>query len=48
MAGGSRQQYKQFTIDNIEDACLALATLITNVIINLRRYKKYSAEVVEL
>jgi hypothetical protein len=48
MAGGSRQQYKQFTIDNIEDACLALETLITNVIINLRRYKKYSAEVVEL
>ena len=48
MAGGSRQQYKQFAIDNIEDACLALETLITNVIINLRRYKKYSAEVVEL
>ncbi len=48
MADGSKQQYKQFTIDNIEDACLALGTLITNVIINLRRYKKYSAEVVEL
>ncbi|MEG1726069.1 MAG: hypothetical protein RR313_11810 [Anaerovoracaceae bacterium] len=48
MAAGSKQQYKQFTIDNIEDACLALGTLITNVIINLRRYKKYSAEVVEL
>ena len=48
MADGSKQQYKQFTIDNIEDACLALETLITNVIINLRRYKKYSAEVVEL
>lgn len=48
MAGGSKQQYKQFEINTVEDACLVLQTLISGVITNLRRYKQYSAEAMEL
>lgn len=48
MAGGSNQQYKQFSINNIEDACLALGTLIVGIMVNLRRYKQYSIEATKL
>lgn len=48
MAASQKQQYKQFSINNIEDACLALGTLIASVIINLKRYKEYSAELAKL
>ena len=48
MASGSKQQFKQFTINNIEDACLALGTLITGVTTNIRRYKQYSVEAFKL
>ena len=45
MSGGSKQQYKQFTINSIQDACLALGTLISGVVVNLEKYKEYATEV---
>lgn len=44
MSNGTKQQYKQFNIDSISDACLTLGMLISGVIINLEKYKEYSAE----
>ena len=40
MSGGSKQQFKQFTINSIQDACLALGMLISGVIVNLEKYKE--------
>lgn len=34
MSGGSKQQYKQFSINSLHDACLALGMLITGVNVN--------------
>ena len=44
MSGGSKQHFKQFTINNAEDGCLALQSLISSVVIHLHRYKQYSDE----
>lgn len=44
MSNGTKQQYKQFNIDSISDACLTLGMLITGVIVNLEKYKEYAAE----
>lgn len=44
MSGGSKQQFKQFTINSIQDACLALGSLISGVIVNLEKYKDYASE----
>lgn len=48
MSKGSKQHFKQFTIDNIYDACVALASLISGVTINLEKYQEYSDEAVAL
>ena len=44
MSGGSKQQFKQFSINSLHDACLALGMLITGVVVNLEKYKDYAAE----
>lgn len=44
MAGGTKQQFKQFNISCAEDACLAMGTLISGVSINLDKYKEYAIE----
>lgn len=44
MSKGSKKQYKQFTINTIEDACLVLKGLIVPVIIDLEKFKTYSDE----
>lgn len=48
MAKGGNKQYKQYSISNIEDACLALRSLIAPVDINLEKYKKYHLDAIEL
>lgn len=48
MAKGGNKQYKKYSISNIEDACLALQSLITPVDINLEKYKKYHLDAIEL
>ena len=44
MSGGSKQQFKQFTINSIQDACLALGMLISGVVVNLDKYREYAIE----
>ena len=44
MSGGSKQQFKQFSINSTQDACLALGMLISGVVINLGKYKEYASE----
>lgn len=44
MSKGSKQQYKQFTINTVEDACLVLKTILVPVIIDLEKFEKYSLE----
>lgn len=44
MAGGTKQQFKQFNISCAEDACLAMGMLISGVSINLDKYKEYALE----
>lgn len=48
MAQGSKQQYKQFTINSLEDALLVLSSLIIPVTIDLGKFKVYSDEAVLL
>lgn len=44
MSKGSRKQYKQFTINTIEDACLALKSIIVPVIVDLEKFDNYTKE----
>ena len=44
MSGGNKQQFKQFTINSIQDACLVLGMLISGVSLNLDKYKEYALE----
>ena len=44
MSGGTKQQFKQFTINSIQDACLALGMLISGVVVNLDKYMEYAIE----
>ncbi|MBQ7793814.1 MAG: hypothetical protein IJ366_04770 [Clostridia bacterium] len=48
MSGGTKQQFKQFKIDNVQDACVVLGRLIAGVVINLEKYKEYSLEATAL
>lgn len=41
MSSGTKKQYKQFTVNYIQDACLALVMLISGTIVNLEKYKEY-------
>lgn len=44
MSKGSKQEYKQFKINTLEDACLVLKDLIVPVIVHLEKYENYSKE----
>lgn len=44
MSKGRKQQYKQFTINTLEDGCLVLKSLIVPVIIDLEKFRGYSDE----
>ncbi|XOQ44316.1 MAG: Dot/Icm T4SS effector [Clostridium sp.] len=44
MSGKTKRKFKQFSITCAEDACLALAMLISGVSVNLDKYKEYAAE----
>lgn len=44
MSGGTKQQFKQFSITCAEDACLVLGMLISGMSVNLEKYKEYAAE----
>lgn len=44
MSGSTKQQYKQFSINCSEDACLVLGMLISGVYVNLDKYKEYASE----
>lgn len=48
MSGGSKKQFKKFEISNKEDACLVLAALISDVSVNLEKYKEYEKEAEDL
>lgn len=48
MSKGIKKQYKQFTINTVEDACLVLKSLIVPVIIDLEKFKMYSDEAAEM
>lgn len=44
MSSGAKQHFKQFSIDNLQDACVALGALISEVSIHYAKYKEYSDE----
>lgn len=44
MSGGTKQQFKQFSITSAEDACLVLGMLISGMTVNLEKYKEYASE----
>lgn len=44
MSGGTKQQFKQFSITCAEDACLVLGMLISGMSVNLEKYKEYASE----
>ena len=44
MSGGTKQQFKQFSITCAEDACLVLEMLISGMTVNLEKYKEYASE----
>ncbi len=48
MPGNAKQQFKQFNIDCIQNACIALGTLITGAIVHYKKYKEYADEADEL
>lgn len=45
MATNSKQQFKQYRINSIEDACFVLGSLIVEVIRNMDKYNEYILEV---
>jgi hypothetical protein len=47
MSKNKQQQknYKQFSITKLEDALVSLGSLISGVVVNLKKYKQYSEEV---
>lgn len=44
----NKKTYKQFPVNTTEEGMQALASLISSVIVNLKKYKEYSLEVEEL
>lgn len=44
MSKGSKAQFKQFTINTVEDACLVLKSLIVPTTIDLEKLKRYAYE----
>lgn len=48
MSKGTKQQYKQFKINTLEDACTVLKAIIVPVIIDLEKFENYSIEAEEV
>lgn len=48
MSKGTKQQYKQFKINTLEDACTVLKALIVPVVIDLEKFENYSIEAEEV
>lgn len=48
MSKGTKQQYKQFKINTLEDACTVLKAIIIPVIIDLEKFENYSIEAEEV
>ena len=48
MAKGSKQKYKQYSIESTEHACSVLGMLIGEVIPNIEKYEEYAKEAEEL
>lgn len=48
MSKGTKQQYKQFEINTLEDACTVLKAIIVPVIIDLEKFENYSVEAEEM
>ena len=48
MSGGTKQHFKQFSIDSVQDACLVLGSLISEASVHYGKYKEYSDEADEL
>ena len=46
MSGGTKQQFKQFSITCAEDACLVLGMLISGMTVNLEKYKNVERVIV--
>ena len=44
MSKRAKKHYKQFPLDSIEEGLQALGSLISNVMINLKKYMEYSSE----
>ena len=44
MSSGEKQHFKQFSIDSLQDACLALGSLISEASVHYGKYKEYSNE----
>ena len=42
MSKGTKQQYKQFKINTLEDACTVLKAIIVPAIIDLEKFENYS------
>lgn len=48
MSVSSAKTFKKFSINNIQDACVVLASLIQGMIVNLEKYKVYAEEAEQL
>ena len=48
MPSKSKQQYKQYAINTIEDACAVLKGLIVPVILDMEKFEQYSKEAQEI
>ncbi len=44
MSKGTKQEYKRFNVDSIQNACLVMGMLISGVIVHLEKYKEYASE----
>jgi len=44
MSSGAKQHFKQFSIDSVQNACLALGSLISQASVHYEKYKEYSDE----
>lgn len=48
MSKGTKQQYKNFPINTLEDACMVLKSIIVPVIVELEKFEDYSVEAEKL
>lgn len=44
MSKGTKQKYKRFNVDSIQNACLVMGMLISGATVHLEKYKEYGTE----